>query len=329
MGSGAGLQRSLIPMAPNGQRARLILWIVPSAILVIVLVFGAPPKSSTRNGAQPNGEGSASRRLADPNSTILGPQTPPPDLPNGLDMVRQGLASRSGGEEPAGSSDAEIERRRRWMESFPIQPQYDPTLRFDPDTLAEARGPDNAFSQASPETDYRALVARHGFLSGFHRHPWRESSAFEAFYHLMDSENLTGDTLSLASVFQDLVDYSESLSQDPEAPMTYSSWMVDPATGQEAEVEKPIAYPNGSTRTWARQRDATRESILSWLTDAGAWPERNGALDPDEAMRILERLQTEIDPDSLIDLKSTTPIGFTFDQREEDRLEAGDRLLVN
>lgn len=268
-------------------------------------------------------------QTAEPGSIVLDSPTRIPDVPDGLDLLRRALDSGPVVSEPAVLNDAEVERRRRWMASFPIEPRYDPTVRFDPGRLAETVGADNAFSDANTEEDYRTMVARHGFLSGFHQHPWRESGAFETFYHLMASENLTGDTLSLASVFQDLVDFSESMAQDPNASMTYKSWIVDPASGQEVEVENPVAYPNGSTRTWARQQDDMRESILSWLTDEAAWPERPGPLDSNEAIRILERLQTEIDPESLIELKSTAPIGFTFDQREEDRLEEGDRLLIN
>ncbi len=207
-------------------------------------------------------------------------------------------ARRGVDEEVRRQADEEAywESRKDWVEQFPFEPSYHPSIVYDPDQINNHGG--------TPESlQMQRLLERYRFLSSFyHESPQRFSVGFERMHDILSEAALEADPVIWGRIFSHLVEYHES--------------GMHPS-------DDPFPIPQAG-KTWGEIQESTWRSLLGWLTwDTNIDGSHEILLPESEATMLRERLIAEIPADHFLD---QSPI--LSDHKYDTTLKPGDPLLI-
>lgn len=132
--------------------------------------------------------------------------------------------------------------RREWIENFPFQKTYHPTLTFDPETLNYDRLLKDEVTDF-PRRDERywemkKLRNRHAQMQDFYKNPLRYPPEFDQIHHILTEKGLELNAIVWSEVYRTLRGYHYAAARDLEAQRTRRG------------------------KTWGKHRDDMYEGIL-------------------------------------------------------------------
>ena len=195
------------------------------------------------------------------------------------------------------------ESRQQWIENFPFEPTYHPTITFDPN-IYNPVGPGGP-SDDTPEGQKMAkMIENHGFLSSFYENPKRYSPEFEKLCHILKEEGVQPDPMLFGWLYTHLVDYHKASTKDLNAP-----WPGDPNI------------------TWDDKMHRTLESIAGRLqSNMGRILMVDSFPSTEKVDAIRNRLIDEIKADGFLNIGQFER--FVYDGDAEYALKPGDPLLI-
>ena len=218
-----------------------------------------------------------------------------------------------------------LESRKDWIEGFPLEPEYHPSIVYDNDMVdISDRLIKPVFSGIDSNTslswDEKLIekdkymksvikhnekirneywrVENHAFLKQFHNNPMRFTEEFEQSYNIFNDMGYGDNTILQAYVFNTLKDYYKAMSHDPNEMSDYG-------------------------HTWEEEQFYMRGAIMGPFNDGSSFLNDEPVPTEEEAKMIVERLMNEIPGEGFVNMSWT----FSIPMEVIESLEEGDPLL--
>ena len=222
-------------------------------------------------------------------------------------------------------SEQTIERiKSEWKESFPFPEKYHSHIKHDTN-IYDPNNPNTWNDDTIKKAIQREMVINHGFMKNFYASEVPYSKSFKDLYEYLKRYERHTNPIVLGWIYNDLVNYNESIKHLPEELYTKTKPALTPPF-EPQDTEYTVEIPVDGKTTWGDRMEKIRESIATNLYNAYGWPD-NQNIKAEDSWKIADELILNFaNNEELRNLNGKKP--FAYHTGYEEELKNGDSLLI-